>query len=105
LEDLWQPLSRWSGGDWGLFQTLLQALRKVADKHGTTIANVASAWVLEQLGPDGGWVIIGVRDTKHLSEHKDLLRISLDDDDLFEIRKVLDKGQPPEGCIWSHERG
>jgi len=46
-----------------------------------------------------------VRDTQHLSEHKDLLRISLDDEDQVEIRKVLDKGQPPEGCIWSHERG
>ena len=53
------PLNRWTGGNWDLFQKLLSTLRAIADKHGTTIANVASAWVLRQLGPDGGWVILG----------------------------------------------
>ena len=66
-------LDAWTGGEWGLFQELLRTLRGIADAHETTIANVAVAWVLHQLGPDGGWVILGVRDTQHLDEHKQLL--------------------------------
>ena len=100
------PLNRWSGGDWGLFQKLLRTLRGLADKHGnTSVANVASAWVLRQLGAHGGWVILGVRDTKHLAEHTALLGVELDDEDEAAIRAVLAEGHPPRGCIWSHERG
>ena len=34
-------LDQWSNGDWALFQELLRSMRAVADKHETTIANVA----------------------------------------------------------------
>ena len=98
-------LDRWSGGDWSLFQELLRTLRTVADKQRTTIANVASAWVLHQLGEDGGWVIIGVRDASHLEEHKALRDVRIDDDDAAKIRAVLDKGHAPKTDIWSFERG
>ena len=113
-------LDAWTGGDWELFQELLRTLRAVADKSGTTIANVAAAWVLHQLGPDGGWVILGVRDTRHLDEHKALLHHAgvgveattgdgttqlLSEADDARIRAVLDKGNAPRGDIWSHERG
>ena len=77
----------------------------MADRHGTTIANVASAWVLYKLGPEGGWVIIGVRDTNHLSEHVALREVALDEEDVASIDAVADKGQPPRGDIWSVERG
>ena len=42
-------LIRW--GSWALFQELLRELKLVADRHGTTIANIAVCWVLRQLGP------------------------------------------------------
>ena len=35
-------------GGWDWFQRLLGALHGVAQKHGTSIANVASRWVLDQ---------------------------------------------------------
>jgi aryl-alcohol dehydrogenase-like predicted oxidoreductase len=103
-------LDRWSGGDWNLFQELLRTLRAIADKHThsdhvQTIATVASAWVLHQLGPDGGWVIIGVRDDSHLIEHKALRDLVLDADDAAKINEVLAKGVAPVGDIWSYERG
>ena len=102
-------LDRWSGGDWELFQELLWALRKVGNRHGgASIANVAAAWVLYQLGPAGGWVILGVRDATHLDEHSQLVAdggLTLDDDDVASIGAVLAKGKPPKGDIWSHERG
>tara|TARA_B110001452_G_scaffold248748_1_gene235733 strand:- start:1429 stop:2457 length:1029 start_codon:yes stop_codon:yes gene_type:complete len=100
-------LDRWSRGDWELFQELLRTMRTVADKHATTIANVAVAWVLYQLGDDGGWVILGVRDTTHLDEHKGLRDVALDADDVAQIGAVLAKGASPaaNGDIWSFERG
>lgn len=104
-------LDRWSGGDWSLFQQLLYTLRAIADRHHTTIANVAVCWVLRQLGSGGGWVVLGVRDTTHLGEHKALAAMiagggtPIDDDDEAAIREVLDRGRPPAGDIWSHERG
>ena len=66
-----RPLvDRWSGGDWSLFQQLLSALRQVADRHETSIACVASAWALYNLGGvAGGWVVIGLRDAAHLGDH------------------------------------
>lgn len=35
-------------GDWALFQTLLNVLRQIGDRHnGASIANVATRWVLD----------------------------------------------------------
>ena len=113
-------LDAWTGGNWALFQELLRTLRTIADKSNTTVANVATAWVLHQLGPDGGWVILGVRDTRHLDEHRALLDTSatgatvdattgdtamMSEADDARIRAVLNKGNVPHGDIWSHERG
>ena len=98
-------LDRWSRGDWKLFQELLRTLRAVADKHKATIANIAVAWVLHQLGDGGGWVILGVRDTSHLDEHAALREVAIDAEDSARIGAVLAKGEPPRGAIWSFERG
>jgi len=98
-------LDRWSRGDWALFQELLRTLRAVADKHTTTIANVAVAWVLHQLGDGGGWVILGVRDASHLEEHAALRDLAIDAKDAARIEAVLAKGEPSRGDIWSFERG
>jgi len=106
-------LDRWTGGDWDLFQELLRALRAVADRHGTSIANVAICWVLRQLGKQGGWVVLGVRDREHLPEHKELAALlaasggesPIDDDDEAHIRQILRRGNAPKGDIWGYERG
>ena len=34
-------------GSWELFQALLAVLKDIADKHGRSIANVATRWVLD----------------------------------------------------------
>ena len=101
-----QPLERWSGGDWELFQDLLRAARKIADKHSSTIANVAAALRRVDTRGAGGWVIVGVRDTEHLDEHKALRALALDDDDDAALAAVLARGRAPaeDGDIWSFER-
>jgi aryl-alcohol dehydrogenase-like predicted oxidoreductase len=78
-------------GTWSLFQTLLQTLRSIADRHTCSIANIAVKWVLDQDAVGG--VIIGVR--AGLSEHGDdnlkALTITLTDQDKKEIDDVLRK--------------
>jgi len=44
-------------GTWELFQSLLSVLRIIGDRHGRTIANIATRWVLDH--PFVGAVIIG----------------------------------------------
>ena len=44
-------------GTWDLFQLLLTVLRTIGDRHGRSIANVATRWVLDH--PFVGAVIIG----------------------------------------------
>ena len=45
-------------GTWSLFQSLLQVLREIGDRHGgLSIANIATRWVLDH--PFVGAVIIG----------------------------------------------
>ncbi|TFK96464.1 NADP-dependent oxidoreductase domain-containing protein [Pterulicium gracile] len=55
-------------GDWELFQTLLQTLRTIGNRHhGRSIANIATRWILDH--PFVGAVLVGVR--LGLSEHAD----------------------------------
>jgi aryl-alcohol dehydrogenase-like predicted oxidoreductase len=44
-------------GTWELFQSLLRLLRKIGDRHGVTVSNIATRWVLDHAFV--GAVIIG----------------------------------------------
>jgi len=99
------PLTYLSPFGWSLYQDLLQTLRAVADKHGSCIANVATAWVQRRLDDTcGGGVIVGVRDASHLGDLKALASLRLDDSDMQKIRDVLNRGAPPAGDVWDRER-
>lgn len=62
-------------GGWDLFQALLHALRQVGERHGVSIASVASRWVLEQ--PRVAAVIIGSRNAAHLARYAELFAFRL----------------------------
>lgn len=76
-------------GGWARFQDLLQVLHEVSSARGTSIANVASRYILEQ--PGVGGVIVGARlgQSEHIAENKTLLTQSLDDADRSKIRTAL----------------
>ncbi len=59
-----QMIDAWGG--WSLFQELLMTLRRIADRHGVSIANVAVRFILEQ--PAVAGVIAGAR--LGLSDHR-----------------------------------
>lgn len=84
-------------GGWPVFQNLLRELRRVADKHQTDIAAIASRLVLENRCV--GAVIVGARlgENAHIAAHSQLLEIDLDADDLACIEAAQEKLHPIPG--------
>lgn len=89
-------------GGWELFQTLLSTLRRVADRHGSDIATVASAAMLDR--PAVAGVIIGARNRDHLPRNLAIGALKLTDADRAEIDAVLAQGHVPEGDTYTLER-
>ncbi len=89
-------------GGWDLFQSLLQALRDVADRHGTDVATVASATVL--MRPAVAGVIVGARNRAHLASNLAISDISLTPEDMDRIDAVLVSATPLSGDVYTLER-
>jgi aryl-alcohol dehydrogenase-like predicted oxidoreductase/enamine deaminase RidA (YjgF/YER057c/UK114 family) len=68
-------------GGWDVLQTILSALKAVADRHGVSIANVATRWVLDQ--PAVAGVIVGARLTEreHRADNLRVFDVALDEAD------------------------
>jgi len=75
-------------GGWGLFQKLLQVLDKIAKKHHTSIANIATRFTLDK--PQVVGVVIGARlgIAQHIEQNKQTFSLKLDPDDHSAIREV-----------------
>jgi aryl-alcohol dehydrogenase-like predicted oxidoreductase len=76
-------------GGWELFQTLLTTLRSIADKHGVSIANVATRAILDR--PAVAGVIVGVRLglAEHRQDNARVFELVLDEQDRGRIQAVL----------------
>ncbi len=89
-------------GGWGHFQELLRLLNKIASKHGTTLTNIATRYILDK--PQVAGVIIGARNAAHIEANLTLSHIELTSQDRDEIDSFLSKvGQPP-GDVFDIER-
>ena len=84
-------------GGWDVFQRLLAALKRIADRHGVSVSNVATRWVLEQ--PAVGAVIVGARLTErdHRAENAALFGFALTEQDHAEINDALSAAKPIPG--------
>lgn len=103
LKMYWGVARRFGGQD--IWRRLLLALRRVADKHGVSVANVAARWVVQQGSGDATvHPIIGLRGIDHIEDNARILSFSLDADDLAQIDEVLSQAQGPTGDIYSFER-
>lgn len=89
-------------GGWELFQALLSVLRKVADRHGSDIATVASAAMLTR--PTVAGVIVGARTRAHLAANLAISDLALDAADHAAIDAVLADARPLEGDVFELER-
>jgi len=98
-EPNWDQIETWSlmkykrfidaAGGWKAYQQVLSVVASVASKHGVSVANVASKYILQQ--PHVGGVILGARlgKSEHIEDNKKLFEITLDDTDLATISKAL----------------
>jgi len=76
-------------GGWPVLQQLLQALQRVALRHGVSVANVATRWVLEH--PAVAAVIVGARlgEREHRSDNLALFSFTLDASDRADLEAAL----------------
>jgi aryl-alcohol dehydrogenase-like predicted oxidoreductase/enamine deaminase RidA (YjgF/YER057c/UK114 family) len=103
----WEKTGTWSqmkygrfmrvAGGWDALQRVLRAAKAVADRHGVSIANVASRFILEQ--PAVGGVIIGARlaEREHIADTLRLFSFSLTAADRAELGAALATLQPIPG--------
>ncbi|CAH0342811.1 aldo/keto reductase [Rhizobium sp. CECT 9324] len=89
-------------GGWELFQTLLSALRKIADRHSADIATIASAAMLRKPGVSA--VIVGARNREHLGANLAIASVELSAADLAEIDAALVGSAELEGDVYTLER-
>lgn len=89
-------------GGWDLFQELLRALRRVADRNDTDIASVASSAMLDR--PMVAAVIVGARNRSHIAANVALTSLALTAADQAEIAEVLSRRQGPAGDTFALER-
>lgn len=86
-----QMVNAWGG--WKLFQELLVCLKTIGDKHGASIANVASRYILDRPAVAGvmAGVRLGIRD--HRDDNARVFDLALDDEDTAAIEAVTGKGR------------
>ena len=103
----WERTGTWSqmkygrfiraAGGWNAYQQVLRAAAAVAARHRTSIANVASRYILDQ--PGVAAVIIGARlgEREHIADTLRLFQLTLSADDRTTLRSSLDALHPIPG--------
>jgi len=88
-------------GPWTLFQDLLAAMKAVGDRHGVSLAAVATRWVLDQ--PQVAAAIVGARYARHLPKTLQVFDLVLDAKDHARIDEVLAQAKGPTGPVFGLE--
>ncbi|MGD9905771.1 MAG: aldo/keto reductase [Vicinamibacterales bacterium] len=78
-----------AAGGWPALQRVLAAARVVADRHGVSIANVATRFVMQQ--PGVAAVIVGARlgEREHIDDNRRLGGLVLDEDDRLTLEAAI----------------
>lgn len=86
-----------AAGGWDALQVILSAAKTVATKHGVSVSNVATRWVLDQ--PHVAGVIIGARlgENMHAEDNLGLFSFTLDDEDRATLETAFEATDPIPG--------
>jgi aryl-alcohol dehydrogenase-like predicted oxidoreductase len=86
-----QMIDTWGG--WTLFQELLAALKRIADKHGASIANICTRAILDR--PAVAGVIIGARLglSEHIADTARVFDLALDAEDHAALDPILTRSR------------
>jgi aryl-alcohol dehydrogenase-like predicted oxidoreductase/enamine deaminase RidA (YjgF/YER057c/UK114 family) len=84
-------------GGWAVFQAVLAALERVATKHGASLSNIATRWVLDQ--PAVAAAIIGARlgESEHRAENARIFDLVLDEEDKATLDAAFAGSRLPPG--------
>lgn len=88
-------------GPWDLFQSLLETLQSIGDKHGVALSSVATRWVLDQ--PQVAAAIVGARYARHLPKTLEVFGFALDAEDRAKIDVILAQAGGPNGPVYGLE--
>lgn len=74
---------------WSDFQSLLQRLKHIADKHHVDLTNVATRWVLDR--PAVAVVIVGTRlgVSEHIESNLKVFSLQLDENDMKSLDNLV----------------
>jgi aryl-alcohol dehydrogenase-like predicted oxidoreductase len=89
-------------GGWCQFQLLLAVLDRIARKHSTDIATIATRFMLGR--PAVAAAIVGATNTSHLASHLRIGEIQLERQDLASLAEVLPSRTRPDSDIYTLER-
>lgn len=89
-------------GGWTAFQALLRTLKAIGERHGVSIATVATRWVLDQ--PSVAAAIVGARYADRIGETLAVFGLQLDDRDHAAISAILVDHPGPAGDTYTLER-
>jgi aryl-alcohol dehydrogenase-like predicted oxidoreductase len=89
-------------GGWQRFQVLLSVLSKIAQKHSSDIATVATRTILDR--PAVAAAIVGATNAQHLSAHLQIGSIKLDANDNALLGSILQSRIGPLGDVYTLER-
>ena len=89
-------------GGWAAFQALLRALKSIGERHGVSIATVATRWVLDR--PGVAAAIIGARYADRLADTVSVFGLRLDAADHAQLKPILDASPGPAGDAYGLER-
>ncbi|MEJ1160063.1 aldo/keto reductase [Prosthecomicrobium sp. N25] len=84
-------------GGWPALQAILSAAQAIAAKHGVSVANVATRWVLEQ--PAVAAIIVGARlgEREHRDDNARLFAFALDAEDHARLDEAFRQTRPVPG--------
>lgn len=88
-------------GGWGVFQTLLRIIRDIADKHHTTVAVVANAYILQQPNCSA---IVGFSYQDRIKSLREALKLELDAADQARLDQLLKTLTSLLGDVYELER-
>ena len=89
-------------GGWAAFQALLRTLKAIGQRHGVSIAAVATRWVLDQ--PAVAAAIVGARYADRIGDTLAVFSLQLDASDHAAISAILADHPGPAGDTYTLER-
>jgi aryl-alcohol dehydrogenase-like predicted oxidoreductase len=89
-------------GGWSAFQSLLRVVKSIAERHRTSIAAVATRWVLDR--PGVAAAIVGARYADHLGDTLAVFSLHLDEQDRAMLAPWLAAHPGPQGDTYTLER-